>query len=511
MAGKDPFGLDDDENDVTPEPAPPEQEEASSPDLDQTIIGPAKTSPPAPPPASESPPAPEPAPPAPEPAPPSEPPKVPPPVPAEPPKAVVEEPAAVATDTVRLDLSGPDSLSFGRVDVDLMHGNLIVAAGARLLRLAALLSESPGEVPDLAAVRFAAEESLFVFDEEAQQFTLAEQEAEPARFVLAALIDDLVLSGRWPDKDKWRDRLLVGEGLDREAASARFFELVDTMEQTGVNSRLRELLYIALALGYSGSLRTDPRGPLLLNQHRARLLGRIRDRAARGERPGAVSYAGGATGRSLALVNPVTMAAAGILLVVGALALAVWVYGGGTASDQGADVAVETPSLLQPVADQLASRAKTAIQTDIASGAVQVAETETSILFSVPASTLFQPGSSELDTASAGTVRRLGAALSQGDGPVDLIAMAGGGVAFGAAADQARQLAKARAEEVREHLSSWISDQSRLNSWGIGPLPETIDAGAGNADFPDKMVIVLQKNVRSDALTAQRYLQPAWF
>ncbi|MFN3231863.1 MAG: type IVB secretion system protein IcmH/DotU [Alphaproteobacteria bacterium] len=511
MADKDPFGLDggDEENDKAKATdagaqVPPVEETASEPDLDGTVIEPRR-------PAVAAPIAPK--------APPSPAPETR-PVPerrrAAEPAAKDEapfEPAPPQGDTARLDLSGPDSLTFGRVTVDLRHGNLLVAAGARALRLAALMSESPGEIPDLAAAKFAAEQSLFAFDEQAKQFTIKEEEAEPARFILAALIDDLAMSGRWADKSAWRDNLLVGPGVTREQTSVRFFDLVEAKEVPGANARLRELLYIALAIGFSGSLRTDPRGPMLLNQHRARLLGQIRERLDRGERPGAVAYGGGAAGRGLALVNPVTMAVAGVLLVVGSLALAIWAYGGETPGEErvAGSPAPTAKQGLTPIQDTLSQRAISALASDIDAGTVSVAETESALVFVLNVAGLFQPGESTLSASSAGTIRRVGAALSYGEGPVDVVVMAGGDVAFGPEADEARQMAAIRASEVQRHLASWVSDSSRLTSWGVGPMPQTIDARSQNTDFPDRLAIVLRKNVRPSSLAAQRYLQPAWF
>lgn len=74
-----------------------------------------------------------------------------------------------------------------------------------------------------------------------------------ARYALAALVDEVVLSSRWPGRGDWMSRTLQLEMFGDHLAGERFFEKLALLRQGGeIGADLLELYYVCLQLGFEG-------------------------------------------------------------------------------------------------------------------------------------------------------------------------------------------------------------------------------------------------------------------
>ncbi|MGE0665654.1 MAG: type IVB secretion system protein IcmH/DotU [Sphingomonadales bacterium] len=391
-----------------------------------------------------------------------------------------------------------DTLSFGRVQVDLKRGNPLVTAGGEVLTLAERLRNKPDEFASMSDIRTAAQRGLQFYRNQIGRSLVEDEPERDGELILAALIDDIALNGPWPGKADWRQHPLAP--LSRQGQ-----QVFDIMEEALADPPARyavlELVYVALALGFEGPFRTDARGPLLLIQYRERLLTTMRDHGRLQQRT-SVSL-GSQTGahKALAFINPFTMVLAGILFIAASLALAVWIFGDAgppiVAEDDGGDPSVLRAPDLQPQPDRVPGKVRALLQGDIATRMVSFSDSGTSMVVGVSGDMIFQSGTAAPDQANGGLVRRIGAAVGAARGPVYLIAQR----------EPANpDLAAQRLAALGRQLDPWARERGqRLMSI----ITEPAEASPATPDGTIR--IVLGKGVRPSSLDDDAYLLPRWY
>lgn len=392
-----------------------------------------------------------------------------------------------------------DKLTFGRVEVNLKRGNPLVVAGGELLSLAEKLRGRPDDFDSMAGIRTAAQRGLQAYRSQISRTTVDDEPARNGELILAALLDDIALNGPWPGKADWRQQplaMLSRQGQQvfdlMEEALAAPTEFYDTVE----------LIYVALALGFEGPMRTDARGPLLLIQYRERLLSAIREHGEARPRTSVSLASQTGAHRALAYLNPFTMAIGLVLFIIASLAVAVWLFGD-TATPIVADGAGEGDASalrgadLQPQPDLVPGKVRSMLQGDIATKMVSFDDNGPSLVIGVYGNMIFHSGTAAPDPANSAVVRRIGAAAGSARGPVYLIAQR----------DPASpDLVAQRLAALGRQLDPWVRERGqRLMSIITEPM------GGPSAPPDDGIKIVLGKGVRPSSLDNDAYLLPRWY
>jgi type VI secretion system protein ImpK len=390
-----------------------------------------------------------------------------------------------------------DKLVFGRVQVELKRGNPLMVAGGELLTLAERLRNKPDEFASMAEIRTAAQRGLQAYRSQIARSTVDDEPAQGGEAIIASLIDDIALNGPWPGKADWRHQPLAPQSRHGQ----QVFDLMEeSLADPDEDYNLLELVYTALALGFEGPLRTDARGPLLLIQHRERLLSALREHGRNKTRTSVSLASQTGAHKALAYLNPFTMALGLVLFIIASLALAVWIFGDTgpsiVAAGEG-DPSVLRAADLQPQPDLVPGKVRAVLQGDIATKLVSFDDSGPSLVVAVSGDIVFHAGTAAPEQANSGVVRRIGAAVGTARGPVYLIAER----------DPAQpDLAAQRLAALGRQLDPWARERGqRLMSIITEPM-------AGPSAPPDGGIrIVLGKGVRPSSLDNDAYLLPRWY
>ncbi len=391
-----------------------------------------------------------------------------------------------------------ETLTFGRVHVDLKRGNPLVTAGAEVLTLAERLRNRPDDYPAMADIRSAAQRGLQAYRNQIARTTVDDEPARDGEMVLAALVDDIALNGPWPGKADWRHQPLAPQSRHGQ-------QVIDLAEEVLADPAddyyLLELVYVALALGFEGPLRTDARGPLLLIQYRERLLNALRDHGKDQPRSSVSLASQSGAHKALAYLNPFTMALGLVTFVVASLALAVWIFGDSSpsivADNPEGDPSVLRAAELQPQPDLVPGKVRALLQGDIATKLVAFDDDGPSIIVGVAGDVVFHAGTAAPEQANSGVVRRIGAAVGAARGPVYLIAQRD---------PAAPDLAAQRLEALGHQLDPWARERGQRL---MKLIAEPIEGVAMPHD--DSIKVVLGKGVRPSTLDDDAYLLPRWY
>ncbi|MDJ0607353.1 MAG: type IVB secretion system protein IcmH/DotU [Kiloniellales bacterium] len=128
---------------------------------------------------------------------------------------------------------------------------LIKAAGAAFA-LVRRLRETP-QHPDPEGLRNSVIGLVKSFESQAREFGANAEAAYAARYALAALIDESVLSMPWGSQSSWSHESVLVTLHNEARGGAKFFQIVDRMmENPAANIDLLEFLHLCLCLGFQG-------------------------------------------------------------------------------------------------------------------------------------------------------------------------------------------------------------------------------------------------------------------
>lgn len=115
-------------------------------------------------------------------------------------------------------------------------------------------------VPDPATLHHNICHEIKAFENKAQTFGYRPQLVMAARFILCALLDELISITFWPDLT-WEKYSLV-EAFHKDVSNGeQFFTILDrSLQDASAHIDLLELIYLALRFGYEGKYRGMERG-----------------------------------------------------------------------------------------------------------------------------------------------------------------------------------------------------------------------------------------------------------
>jgi type VI secretion system protein ImpK len=146
------------------------------------------------------------------------------------------------------------------LDVPMRVRNLLTAAAARLLALAAAVL-ADRQVADVAALRARAGEEAKAFEKQLTAMGLSSEDNARARYAVLATVDDIVQNLPGGLQSDWARTSLVVQSFGQAFGGDQFFTILDTMlQRPAANLDMLELYHACLAVGFQGRARVAPDG-----------------------------------------------------------------------------------------------------------------------------------------------------------------------------------------------------------------------------------------------------------
>lgn len=159
--------------------------------------------------------------------------------------------------------------------------NPLAGAAAGLLALAGQLRHSVSH-NDIPGLRRKLIEEVKRFESEAQARGIRPEVVITARYILCAVLDEMVLSTPWGSESEWSHQSLLSTFHNETLGGKKFFLILErVMPDPATNLDLLELMYLCLSIGFKGKYMLQEGGEQQLEDLRSRLFGVIR--AQRGE------------------------------------------------------------------------------------------------------------------------------------------------------------------------------------------------------------------------------------
>jgi type VI secretion system protein ImpK len=132
------------------------------------------------------------------------------------------------------------------------HTNPLLSLFSDLFVLGTTLktASNPGDVSTLQSRILA---MLGEIDQRADAGGITKDVVMDAKFAVAAFIDEMVMTSRWPEKGQWGSRLLQYELFQTQVGGVEFFDHLDGIRRRlPLNAPLLEVYYVCLLLGFRG-------------------------------------------------------------------------------------------------------------------------------------------------------------------------------------------------------------------------------------------------------------------
>ena len=159
--------------------------------------------------------------------------------------------------------------------------NPLAGAAAGLLALAGQLRHSVTH-NDVPGLRRKLIEEIKRFESDAQARGIRPEVVITARYILCAVLDEMVLSTPWGSESEWSHQSLLSTFHNETLGGQKFFLILErVLPDPATNRDLLELMYLCLSIGFKGKYMLQNGGEQQLEDLRSRLFGVIR--AQRGE------------------------------------------------------------------------------------------------------------------------------------------------------------------------------------------------------------------------------------
>jgi type VI secretion system protein ImpK len=360
----------------------------------------------------------------------------------------------------------------------------LAIAAAPLLQLLARVANTAAP-PDSGDLRERAVTELRRFEQAARAGGVSMEQLRPAHYALCASLDDVVLNTPWGSDGVWASRSLVSTFHKEVRSGDRFFDLLGQIRQSpGTMLPVLELMYVCLSLGFMGRHRRSQRGVGEIDRLREETYAVIaRQRSA--HEPGLSPRWEGvkAPYRPSRTRVPVWVAAvAGVAIVAG---LFVWsaldlaeasdaLYARALALPPGHMPAISRATIVtavrQPPPDprvpNAVDRLRTFLKPEIDEGLVVVLGNDAVPIVRIRNRGLFASGSATTDSRFTPLLSRIGYALANESGPVDVIGYTDNQPIRTVRFPSNFQLSTARAAAAAAGLAQAMGGNSRLRIEG---------------------------------------------
>ncbi len=394
------------------------------------------------------------------------------------------QPAGAATSPEPARAAVPEDMPSTPVDrAALAVGATPLAiAAAPLLQLLGRLRNT-ATPPDAGDLRERAVAEMRRFEQAARDGGVPMDQLRPAHYALCASLDDVVLNTPWGSTGAWAARSLVSTFHQEVRSGERFFDLLAQMRQNpGIFLPVIELMYLCLSLGFMGRHRLSQRGPAEIERLREETYSVIARQRPAPEPALSPHWQGvDAPYRPARARLPVWVAAAAGLAVVG-LVYAWSARSLAEASDDLFARALAVPPGRMPEISRAAAvqppragpateagpldRLRTFLKPEIDQELVTVAGTDATPIVRIRNRGLFASGSAALNERFLPLLDRIGKALAEEPGPVDILGHSDNQPIRTVQFPSNFQLSAARAKSAATALARSIGNASRLRTEG---------------------------------------------
>jgi type VI secretion system protein ImpK len=398
------------------------------------------------------------------------------PVPGGRPRGAPPPAEALTPPVQQAAVSGPD-------EAVRVGGSPLLAAAAPLLQLLSRLRNTLSQ-PDSGALRERVVGEVRRFEQVSRESGVPMEQLRPAHYALCASVDDVVQATPWGNQGAWASRSLVSTFHQEVRSGDRFFDVLNQMKQNpGTMLPVLELMYLCLSLGFQGRYRLSPRGSAELDRMREEVYGVIARQRPAADADLSPHWRGvAAPYRAARAELPVWVAgAAGLLVVCAAYAWTSF----GLNDDSDAlfarmmaappaqmpvivrAAAVQPPAPPPPAAEPGAlDKLRGFLRPEIEQGLVAVIGTDAVPVVRIRNRGLFGSGSAEVSPAFNGLLERIGQALGQERGPVQVIGYTDNQPIRSLRFPSNFQLSAARAKAAAAIIGRTIGSPSRISTEG---------------------------------------------
>jgi type VI secretion system protein ImpK len=362
-------------------------------------------------------------------------------------------------------------------------GSLLKAAEPLLVLAPRLRTHVPPRDVDQLYVKVKGEVERFAHN--AASARVPAEEVSLGRYVVCALLDDVVLNTPWGPRSRWPSQRLAAVFHQDVDAGRGFFRELEQAERAPERHRdLLELMYACLAMGFEGVYRINPPAGRTLQQIKEdlyRLLGRFRSQVDRSLSP---NWQGSGIAPA-----PVQRSVPTWTAGVAALGLLAILYAGFSfrLAGYGDDVAYDLPSAEPvqlarigvappppppppppaPVVVQATQSLEGFLAAEQREGLVEVFDRGRDIVVLLRGEGLFESGSTDIRPSFLPTLRRFGQALEDRTGTFRVVGHSDNVPIRTARFPSNWELSRARADSVARELAREMSDSSRLRVDGL--------------------------------------------
>lgn len=368
--------------------------------------------------------------------------------------------------------------------------NPLVAAANPLLNVIPQIAGSM-EHPNPAALRETLARGVREFEARARSAGATTEKIVAARYALCTMIDESAAGTPWGASGSWAQHGLLALFHGEVEGGEKFFQILARLaENPQANQDVIELMYVCLELGFEGRYRVLDGGHRQLDAVRQRVLAIIRKQRGDYERDLSASWQGVPTSnqRQLGWLPLWVVGAVTALLLIG-------IYSGfrfsltGTSDTLATKIAsLRIPPQAPPPPPKPAEEPRLApfLVEEVRQGRVAVDDRRDRSVVTVLGGSLFKPGDSAVSTQDQALFGRIGEALAQRQGKIEVIGHTDNTPIRTFRFPSNFELSKARAESVATLLASRVP-RARIEANGRGdtePLPlaanDTTDGRARN-------------------------------
>jgi type VI secretion system protein ImpK len=348
--------------------------------------------------------------------------------------------------------------------------NPLVSAASTLLGLISSL-RNVRHAPNIPALRNSLTQAMQRFETDAHKLGLDNGQVVASRYVLCTALDEAVANTPWGAQAGWNKQSLLVQFHNETWGGEKVFQLLAKLAQDVTKNRsLLELMYCVLALGFEGRYRVIDNGRAQLDSVRQRLADMVRKDRPQPDTDLSPHWRGQAASKgNLTDGIPIWVAAAvfGLVLALAYLAFRM-------SLNHRSDTTFAAVSSLRVPNVQIVATAplpaKNArlsgfLQPEIKEGLVTVLEESDRSIIRLRGDSFFGSGKAEPNTQSLPVLKRIGEALTQVKGEVQIVGHSDNQPIRSLRFPSNWHLSTARAEGVRTALMAQVPE-ARMRAIG---------------------------------------------
>ena len=385
--------------------------------------------------------------------------------------------------------------------------NPLIMAAAPLLQLLGRLRTTMS-APNVDDLRERTVRQVRQFETAARDAGVPNEQLRPAHYALCASIDDVVLNTPWGSQGGWAGRSLVSTFHQEVRSGERFFRILEDLKAAPATYLpVLELMYYCLSLGFLGQYRLPPHRPGEVDRVREDLYTMItRQRAATD--PALSPHWQGVNSpyKPARAVVPTWVMAAAALAIIGGLFI--WFSSSlNASSDETFSAMLNAPLSQMPAITRVAPvRPPEVVQPpppeplyvflkpEIDEGLVTVIGDHAMPIVRIRNKGMFPSGSATMNQGYYRLLERIGNALQQEKGPVQVIGYTDNQPIHTVRFPSNYQLSTARADAARDLIVKALGDPGRVTATGKADAdPIAANTSEDGRDQNRRIEVVLRR------------------